>query len=51
MVNTEYKIAYSEVLEILKYIPKKINNPKKSVFVVFSSGDVKIRLRRSGVFV
>ena len=23
MVNTEYKIAYSEVLEILKYIPKE----------------------------
>lgn len=23
MVNTEYKIAYSEVLEILKYISKE----------------------------
>lgn len=31
MVNTEYKIAYSEVLEILKYISKEEFNKSRKI--------------------
>ena len=45
--NKDKPLIYASV----SAIPKKIKNPKKPVFVIFSSGDVKIRLRRSGAFV
>ena len=38
MVNTEYKIAYSEVLEILKYIPKEeLNKVPQDMLEMFKT--------------